>query len=52
VVPGARIGHWEAIACRYLEHPPRRLLAMLRHRAGYGYALETVRLKLTLPRLA
>jgi len=34
VMPGARIGHWEAIARRYLEHPPRRLLARLRNRAG------------------
>jgi hypothetical protein len=52
VVPGARISRWEALVCRSLEHPPRRLLGMLRNRAGYGYALETLRLKLRLPRLA
>jgi hypothetical protein len=42
---------WEALSCRYLEHPPRRLLAMLHNKAGYGFTLETVRLRVTLPRL-
>ena len=52
MVSRPRLGRWEALSCRYLEHPPRRALAMLTNRDGYGYALETARLKLTLPRLA
>ena len=40
----ARISRWEALACRWLEHPPRRLLAMARNREGYGFALESLRL--------
>lgn len=44
----ARIPPWEAISCRYLEHPPRRALAMLRNRQGYRTALERLRLRLRL----
>jgi hypothetical protein len=48
----ARIGRLEALSCRYLEHPPRRLLAMARNRAGYAHGLESIRLRLLLPRIA
>ena len=44
----ARLPVWEAISCRYLEHPPRRALAMLRNRQGYWLALERLRLRLRL----
>lgn len=44
----ARIPVWEAISCRYLEHPPRRALAMLRNRQGHRLALERLRLRLRL----
>jgi hypothetical protein len=43
-----RLAGWEALSCRYVEHPPRRLLAMLTNRKGYGFALESLRLTLTL----
>lgn len=39
---------WERLSCRYIEHPPRRLLAMLTNRKGYGFALESLRLSLSL----
>lgn len=45
-----RLTDWERISCRYIEHPPRRLLAMLTNRKGYGFALENLRLSLTLRR--
>ncbi len=44
----ARIPAWEALSCRYLEHPPRRAWAMLRNRQGYRIALERLRLRLRL----
>lgn len=44
----ARLPAWEAISCRYLEHPPRRALAMLRNRQAYQIALERLRLRLQL----
>ena len=47
-VAGARIPAWEAISCRYLEHPPRRAWAMVRNRQGYRTALERLRLRLRL----
>lgn len=43
-----RLTAWETVSCRYIEHPPRRLLAMLRNRKGYGFALESLRLNITL----
>jgi hypothetical protein len=46
--PRPKLTDWERISCRYLEHPPRRLFAMLTNRQGYGFALETLRLSLTL----
>jgi hypothetical protein len=48
VTSRARLPRWEAISCRYIEHPPRRLLAMLTNRKGYGFALEGLRLALKL----
>ena len=45
-----KLTSWERMSCRYLEHPPRRLLAMLTNRKGYGFALESLRLSLTLRR--
>jgi hypothetical protein len=39
---------WEALSCRYLEHPPRRLSAMLKNREGYRLALEKLRLRFSL----
>jgi hypothetical protein len=44
----AKLTDWERLSCRYLEHPPRRLLAMLMNRQGYGFALENLRLSLLL----
>ncbi|HEX6104674.1 MAG TPA: sulfotransferase [Gemmatimonadales bacterium] len=51
VVSRPRIARWEEVSSRYLEHPPRRVLAMLRNRKGYGFALETLRLKVALRRV-
>lgn len=50
VVDQPRLSDWEALSCRYIEHPPRRLLAMVANREGYGFALESVRLAFTLRR--
>jgi hypothetical protein len=48
-----RINGWESLSCRYLEHPPRRMSAMLRNREGPRIALQKIRLRLCLlPRLA
>ena len=44
------LASWERLSCRYIEHPPRRLLAMLTNRKGYGFALENFRLTLALRR--
>lgn len=43
-----RIGALEALSCRCLENPPRRALAMLSNRQGHRYALEMLRLNLSL----
>ena len=45
-----KLTSWERLSCRYLEHPPRRLLAMVTNRKGYGFALESIRLSLSLRR--
>jgi hypothetical protein len=42
----ARISTWEALSCRYLEGPPRRVLAMVRNRQGQRLALQSLRLRL------
>ena len=43
-----RVSTWEALCCRYLEHPPRRISALLKNREGYRLALERLRLHLCL----
>ena len=43
-VPDAAVSTLEAWSCRFLEHPPRRVLAMLRNRQGYRLLRERLRL--------
>jgi hypothetical protein len=45
-VPGARLYPLEALSCQLVEHPPRRLLAMLSNAQGRRLVLETLRLNL------
>ncbi len=45
-VPDPYIALWEAISCRYLEHPPRRALAMVHNLQGYRLALQALRFRL------
>jgi hypothetical protein len=40
-----RVSPWEAWSCGYLEHPPRRALAMLRNHEALGRALQRLRLQ-------
>lgn len=35
---------WEEFSCRFIEHPPRRALAMLTNRQGYRFAFQRFRL--------
>ena len=42
----ARISTWEALSCRYLEHPPRRAMAMLNNSQGRRLALQDLRFRL------
>jgi hypothetical protein len=42
------VSTWEALCCRYLEHPPRRLSAMVKNYEGYRLAMENVRLRVYL----
>ena len=41
-----RISEWESLSCRYLEHPPRRLCAMLKNGQARRLALQKLRLHL------
>jgi hypothetical protein len=41
---GARVSSLEALSCRFLEHPPRRISAMLKNSEGYRLALEKLRI--------
>lgn len=41
-----RISSLETLSCRYLEHPPRRVLAMLKNRQGHRYAFQRLRFNL------
>lgn len=41
-----RISSWEAISCRFVEHPPQRALAMLRNRQGHRFAYQRLRFSL------
>jgi hypothetical protein len=43
-----KVPTWEALSCRYLEHPPQRFSALLRNREGYRIALEKLRLHICL----
>ena len=53
-VPDARISRLEAMSCQFLEHPPRRMISLLRNRQGHRLFLERLRLalvfQLVLPR--
>lgn len=42
------ISAWEALSCRYIEHPPLRVSALLKNREGYRLALQQVRLRIRL----
>jgi hypothetical protein len=42
-----RVSTWEALSCRYIEHPPKRFSALLKNREGYRLALQKLRLVLT-----
>lgn len=44
----ARISKWESLCCRYLEHPPRRVAAILKNSQGRRLALQKLRLHLSL----
>jgi hypothetical protein len=43
-----RISAWEALSCRYVEHPPRRFSAMLKNSDGFRLAWEKLRLRVCL----
>jgi hypothetical protein len=43
-----RISRFEALSCRFFEHPPRRISAMLRNRQAPRLALQKIRLHLSL----
>ena len=43
-----RISTLEALSCRFLEHPPRRIAAMLKNRQARRLALQKLRLHLSL----
>ena len=43
-----RITNWETLSCQYLEHPPRRISALLRNNQAPRLALQKVRLHLCL----
>ena len=42
----ARISTWEALSCRYIEHPPRRAIAILNNHQGHRLALQDLRFRL------
>lgn len=42
------ISSWEALSCRYLEHPPRRVSALLKNPQGRRLALQSLRLHICL----
>lgn len=42
------ISRWESLACRYLEHPPRRLFSILRNTALPKLEVEKLKLRLAL----
>ena len=42
------ISRWEALSCRYLEHPPRHLSSMLRNQQAHRMVVQRLRLGLSL----
>lgn len=42
------ISSWDSFSCRYLEHPPRRIAAILKNSQGRRLALQKLRLHLRL----
>ena len=47
-LPAPSISRWEALSCRYLEHPPRRLSSMLRNQQAHRMVVQRLRLGLSL----
>jgi hypothetical protein len=45
-----RISRWESLSCHCLEHPPRRLSAMLKNSQARRIALQKLRLRVSLLR--
>ena len=43
-----RVRGWEALSCQYLEHPPRRVSALMKNRQAPRLVLQKVRLHLCL----
>jgi Sulfotransferase family len=41
-----RLASWESLSCQYLEHPPRRVSAVLKNRQARRIAIQKVRLHL------
>jgi hypothetical protein len=41
------ISPWEALCCRYFEHPPRRVSALLKNHEGHRLLLQKLRLYIT-----
>jgi hypothetical protein len=49
-VESPSISRWESLACRYIEHPPRRLLSIVRHPLLPRLAVEKLKLRLAVNR--
>ena len=47
-LPAPSISKWEALSCRYLEHPPRHLSSMLRNQQAHRMLVQRLRLGLSL----
>jgi hypothetical protein len=41
-----QLSTWETFSCRYVEHPPRRIAALLSNREGHRLAMQRLRLAL------
>lgn len=42
------ISRWESFACRYIEHPPKRIFSILRHTLLHQLVVEKLKLRLAL----
>jgi hypothetical protein len=42
------ISRWESFACRYIEHPPKRIFSILRHPLLHKLVVEKLKLHLAL----